>query len=592
MADTVLLMGLPNVGKSVIFNRLTGLNVHVANYVGTTVQLSSGRLRLDSRDFALVDVPGTYSLNASCEAEEVAVDILRCGTSRARSKTTGRGDGRGHDEASSDRPAAILFVVDATNLESSLYLLFQVLQYNIPVVVSLNRSDLSREKGYQIDAGRLSRELGVPVVPTVAVTGEGMGDLKTVLLQQAAASSGSSIQADSPVTWDRVEEVCLRVCTRVPHHSESRRARWGMMLTRPWPGLPLCGAIIGLVLLVVVGVGMGLRQFVLLPVFRTFLFPPLENLVNQTIPAGLLQNILIGEYGFLIKGIEWPFALVLPYIISFYIAMSVLEDSGYMPRLAVLLDGLFNRVGLKGSGIIPLMLGYGCAIPAILATRALQSKKERLIVTTMVCVAVPCISQTGAFIALLSARSIVVMLAVFLLGAVAMIAVAIVLNRFMPGNPPATLMEIPDLLIPQPDVLLKKVWVRIRLFVTDGALPMIIGVAIAASLYETGLMSALGELARPLVVSWLGLPTDAAVPLVLGILRRELAVLPLMEMDLTTLQLFVGAAVALFYVPCIAVIATLAREFNIRLAVMILIVTTVGAFLVGGIILRIGQLLM
>ena len=603
MPETVLLMGLPNVGKSVIFNRLTGLNVRAANYCGTTVEYAAGNMLLDGQEITLIDVPGTYSLHATNEAETVAVEMLQGGTENPRMAAGG-----GHCDACPcpaqimDKPTAVICVVDAGNLESSLYLLLQVLEKGLPTMAVLNRSDLAKEKGYHIDMQALSQELGTPVTPTVAITGEGIEELKrtlTALISQPEANSTNSTNSThainscglSEAPWARVEDICQRVCRKEEPSVRSRREQWGELLTRPWPGLPASLLIISLIFLVVVGLGLGLRQYLLLPFFRTLIFPQIEWAVTQIIPGGIIQNIFIGEYGFLIKGIEWPFALVLPYVISFYIALSFLEDSGYLPRLGILLDGLLNRLGLQGPGIIPLLLGYGCAIPAILATRALNSHKERLIITIMVSLAVPCIAQTGSFIALLSARSIPVMIAIFLLSFLAMIGVALWLNRLLKGDPPETLLEIPDLLLPRGEVLLKKVWLRFKHFLTDGALPMVIGVGVAALLYETGLMTRLGELMSPLVVNWLGLPSDAAVPLILGVLRRELTVLPLLDMELSTLQLFVGATVGLFYVPCIAVIAVLVREYGMKTALGILLLTTLGAFLLGGILFRMGSLL-
>ena len=591
---TVLLMGPPNVGKSVIFNRLTGMNVSVANYVGTTVEYSAGKFSLNGDTYTLIDAPGTYSLEANCEAEEVAIKMLRGETTSSPAGSGHCGTGSQEHTHTPGKPAAVICVLDAGNLENSLYLLFQVLQEGLPVVVALNRSDLARKKGYRIDANTLSRELNSPVVSTVAVTGDGIDKLKQVVLKTLQEGKPASREATpEPASWEKVETLLHKIeHKQESSESTSQKNNWELMLTRPWPGLPLALVIVGLVLLLVIGLGMGLRQFILLPFFRGAIFPLVESVVTSTVPPGIIQNILIGDYGFLIKGIEWPFALVLPYVISFYTALSLLEDSGYMPRLAVLLDGLLNRLGIQGTGVIPLLLGYGCAIPAILSTRAMGTRKERTIITAMVCLAVPCISQTGALISLLAEQSVGVMLAVFMLGFLVLIGTGLLLDRLLHGNPAETLMEIPELLLPRADVTMKKVWSRIKHYMGDGALPMIGVVGLAAFLYETGIMAALGELMRPLVVNWLGLPPGAAVPLVLGILRRELAVLPLLELELSSLQLFVGGTVALFYVPCIAVIAVLMREFRFTFAASILLVTTGGAFIAGGILYRLGTLLL
>lgn len=593
MHETVLLMGLPNVGKSVIFNHLTGLNVRVANYTGTTVEYTAGKMKLGNKSATLVDVPGTYSLNSTNEAEKIAVEMLQ---GKKAKKTAAGGS---HCEAapvskdSLGQPSAVICVLDACNLESSLFLLLQVLERGLPTLAVLNRMDLAREKGCRIDPNIISREVGTYVITTVAVTGEGIETLKSSISDHLLKGQDQPPYPRKNATWETAEFIVKQASIRQEAFVKKKHSRehWGELLTKPWPGLPIAMLVLGIVLGVVVGVGMGLRQFLLLPFFRNLVFPQIEGLVTLVFSDGIIRNILIGDYGFLIKGLEWPFALVFPYVISFYAALSFLEDSGYLPRLGILVDGLLNRLGTQGSGIIALLLGYGCAIPAILATRALNSYKERLIITTMICFAVPCIAQTGAFISLLSVRSIPVMLTIFVLAVIAMITVALILDRMLKGPVPETLADIPELLLPRREVLAKKLWLRTKSFLTDGALPMVVGVAIAAILFESGIMVYLGEIMRPLVVDWLGLPSDAAVPLILGILRRELTVLPLLDMNLTTLQLFVGATVGLFYVPCIAVIASLSREFGLRIALGILILTTAGAFLIGGIIFQIGSLL-
>lgn len=562
----ILLIGPPNVGKSAFFNRFTGMNVSVANYSGTTVDYTAGKLDMGDKSFLLIDVPGTYTLDATNEAERVAVEMLR------------------------GKPTGVICVVDANNLESSLYLLLQVLEQGLPVVVALNRFDLAKEKGYDIDPARLAKELNVPVIPTVAVTGQGMDRLKENLKETIEKGDIPSLDwgIESDARWEKAETLAGRV-QKIGTSSLLTRQKLGQWLIQPWPGLLMAFLVLFLVLASVVGIGMGLRRFILLPLFRGAIIPQIIWLVEYMLPAGLWQNILIGEYGFLVKGLEWPFTLVLPYVISFYGALSVLEDSGYLPRLGALLDGLLNRIGLQGSSIIPLLLGFGCGIPGILATRNLSSPKERIIVSSIICLTVPCISQTGAFISLLAERSIAVFLAVFVVAGIALVISGLILDRRIKGPKLQTLMEIPDLLVPSKEVVFKKVWLRVKHFIMDGALPMMVAVALAALLYETGLMAAWGRLLSPLVTGWLGLPEEAAVPLVLGILRRELTVIPLMEMNLSLLQLFVGAVVALFYVPCVAMIAILAKEFRLHMAFAVLAVTTIISFLAGGIFFRLGS---
>ncbi len=594
MEKTILLMGTPNVGKSAIFNQLTGLNVSVANYCGTTVDYTRGIMSINGDKYELIDVPGTYSLCATCEAEEVAVEMVcgncpsRCHRHRKSSHCSTDGGLEGPPEF--EKPSAILYVLDAGNFEGGLFLLLQLMELDLPIVVALNRRDLALAKGCHIDIESFSDILQLPVIPTIAINGEGINDVKTLLEGIVKGKIEKQKPSKLEANWKNVESITEKVFCKKETKKNLRKEKWDRWFTSPWPGLPLAMLILCLVFALVIGLGMGLRQYLLLPLFRGLIIPPIVNFITQIIPAGTLQNIFIGEYGFLIKGLEWPFTLVLPYVLSFYAVLSIVEDSGYMPRLAILLDGLFQRIGLNGSGIIPLLIGYGCGIPAIMATRAMGTRKERLIITTLVCLAIPCISQTGAFIALLASRSIGAMIAVFIFSWVVMVIAGLILNKWIKGKQLETLLEIPDLLLPRARMVGKKLWLKLKLYIADGALPMIGVVGLAAILYETGIMNAWANAISPLVTGWLRLPQEAATPLALGILRRELSVLPLLDMNLTALQLFTGAIVGLFYVPCIAIVATVAKEFKVPIALGILGITTFIAFLLGGLIARVGSL--
>lgn len=595
----VLLMGLPNVGKSAIFNKLTGLNVRVANYPGTTVELTAGKAVIEGKSFLVVDVPGIYTMEATTEAETVAVEILDGKCSFRGGHACKRCDPHksGQSVSLSKKPEAVICVVDANSLESSLYSLLELIERGLPIVVALNRIDLAQEKGSHVDPIVLSRELGVPVVSTIAATGYGIESLKEEvarIIEKGEISVSRSAPKPETVSsdrWQKAERLAARATRRAPAHPTLTRQKWGDALVKPWPGLPFAALILSATFAIIVGLGMGLRHMIFLPLVRGLLIPQIVIAVEATVPAGMMQNILIGNFGFLIKGLEWPIALILPYVISFYIALSILEDSGYLPRLACLLDGLLHRIGVHGSAIIPLLLGYGCGIPAIMATRSLHTYKERQIVAAMICLSVPCIAQTGAFIVLLVERSIAIMLLVFLVSVAALVVAGVVLDRTLKGSLPPVLLEVPELLLPKWNILAKRIWTRIVTFIISGELPMIAAIGVGSVLYETGVLISVGKLLSPIVVGWLGLPEEASIPLILGILRRELAVLPLIGMDLSLLQLFVGAIVGLFYVPCVAILAILVREFNAFTAVATLFATVAIAFLAGGIFYRIGSLM-
>lgn len=560
-ARRFLLMGNPNVGKSVIFSKLTGKQVLAANYAGTTVSFAQGEMIGSKGKATLIDVPGTYSLQATSQAEQVAVELL------------------------DEDVDAIICVLDATNLERNLLLALDILRKNIPVVFALNLSDIAERKGITIDVKKLEQTLGAPVIPTVAVRNIGL--TKLVSRCYDVANKGCSQQIQHSVDLEDLhmaaEEIASSVETiedRKPTFLE-KLGDWAM---KPFPGIPIALFVLILALAVVVGGGKALRTVFFLPILYDYYTPFVTYLVSYFVTEGMIFGLLVGEFGVLIKAFEWPIALILPYVFLFYIVLSILEDSGYLPRLGVLMDGLLRKIGVQGSTIIPFIMGYGCAVPAIIGTRAATTQKERLVVAVLVTLAIPCTAQTGAFIALLGDHSLLLLLLVFLVSFMVILIGGLILNRTIKGKVDPLLIEVPNLLMPNGKALMKKIGLRTKHFMIEAEIPMIIGILIAAVVIETGLLSSAGTYVKPIVVDWLGLPEEASIALVLGIIRRELGVLPLLQLDLSLLQMFVGSVVALLYLPCLSVFAVLMKEFKTKVAVLISISTIVFAFLIGGLI--------
>lgn len=557
----ILLMGNPNVGKSVIFSRLTGREVLTANYTGTTVSFTKGTIKYKDKKATLIDVPGTYSLEATSPAEEVAVNLLKQGAH------------------------VIICVLDATNLERNLNLAFQIMQYRLPMVIALNLTDVAERQGIYINAEKLERELGVPVIPTVAIRNMGLDELleKALLVAEGHFPSNKQVPINQDERWQEVGRITEKVQI-LEHHHPTFRDKLNEWTLQPFPGLPIAITVLIIAMALVVGGGKALRTFILLPLVFDYYVPLITSIVSQFVAEDLLLNVLVGEYGVLVKGIEWPFALILPYVLLFYIAISYLEDSGYLPRLGVLVDAFLQRIGLQGGSIIPFIMGYGCAVPAILGTRAATTDKERYILTGLVVLAVPCVAQTGAFISLLGDRSMLVLILMFLISFLAIIVSGIVLNRFIPGKTDYMTLEIPNLLLPSWHALYKKIWIRLKHFFFDAEVPLLIGILIAALLVETDFLYTISDYIEPIVVSWLGLPAEASLALLLGIIRRELAVLPLLELNLSTMQLFVGSLIALFYLPCLSAFAVLIKEFNFKFAISLSLFTIVFAIFIGGLV--------
>lgn len=559
---TFLLFGNPNVGKSVIFSKLTGKDVQTANYTGTTVSFTRGTMQLFSDEAELIDVPGIYSLSVESVAEQVAVDFLE----------------RGAD--------AIIFVLDATNIEQSLHLAYDLMKGDLPLIFVLNLTDVAERKGILIDVEALEEELGQRVIPTVAI--------RNIGLKRVMAEIRTHLHATEPMPLPKrdvrpIEDVVARVETFEEKEPTllDKIGDWSMA---PKTGVPIALLVMLVSFALVVGGGKALRSVLLLPLVNDVWTPLMEWLVGLFLADGTLKQMLVGEYGVLIKGVEWPFALILPYVFFFYIILSILEDSGYMPRLGALVDGILRRMGIQGSNIVPFMMGYGCAVPAIIGTRTSTSMKERLIVATVVSVAIPCASQTGAFVALLGDQSLALLIGIFLISMVFAFVAGVIVDKTLPGDQTPLLMEIPNLLVPERSTVVKKVKNRTKSFMVEAELPMLAGIAIAAVIVETGLMDSVAVWMEPLIETWLGLPKEASLALLLGFIRRELAVLPLLDLGLSTSQLFVGSIVALLYLPCLSVFGVLVKEFGVKIASTISVTTIVLALLIGGLVNQLIQL--
>lgn len=559
----ILLMGNPNVGKSVVFSKLTGVEVMTANYAGTTVSFNHGIVKDGQNQGVLIDVPGTYSLEATSKAEEVAVDMLKEGAD------------------------VIICVLDATNLERNLHLALQIKEYEIPTIYALNLSDVAKRQGIHIDTQELSRQLESPVIETVAVKNLGLDKLKKYIWEDIETPKAQGLSHDD--MWEKSVEITNKV-QNIVEHEPTFLEKLGDMAIRPFPGIPIAFVVLALSLGIVVGGGKGLRSAVLLPLINGIVIPFITSIVARFVEPGLIYNVLVGEFGVLVKGIEWPFALILPYVLLFYIVLSFLEDSGYLPRLGVLMDGTLRKLGLPGGNIVPFIMGYGCAVPAILGTRASTSNKERIILASLISLAVPCTAQTGAFFTLLGDRSVFALLFVYGISFIAIIVIGVILNRMLPGKSEPLLLEIPNLLMPDRGALLQKIWIRLKHFIFEAEVPMMIGIVIAALVAETGMLEVMGNAMQPLVEGWLGLPKEASLALLLGIIRRELAVMPLLDMNLSTIQVITGSVVALFYLPCLSVFAILIKEFKLKTAFIISASTMIFAFGIGGLVNQIFSL--
>lgn len=561
----VLLYGNPNVGKSVVFSRLTGLGVVTANYAGTTVEYTKGSLKAGERVAELIDVPGTYSLEATCKAEEVARDLCR------------------RQEAD-----LIVNVIDATNLERNLYLTLELLEQGIPLVVALNKWDMARRKGIMIDTAELSKRLGVPVVPVVAVTGQGLRD---VVREVQRGMEGEIIPpARKPIDhkerWHIIGHISREV-QRIVHKHLSILERLEDASLRPLSGFLLAAAVLAVTFITVRVLGEGLITYLTDPFFQHVYGPAVRWLVGL-VPWEPLRVLLLGRspefmesFGALTTGVYIPVALVLPYILSFYLVLGVLEDVGYLPRLAVLLDRFMHRLGLHGYAAIPLVLGCGCKVPGVLALRVLESPRERFLGLALVLMAAPCLPQSAMIVSLLTPFGFHYVLLVFAVLALVAVANSVVLNLMVKGEAPEIVAEIPSYQLPHFGTLARKLWLRLRAFLLE-ATPLIVLGVLAVNLLELiGLLRVLETAIKPLVSGVLGLPQEAAPVILSGFLRKDISIALLFPLHLSASQAVTASLFLVLYLPCLATFFVAWREAGWRTALKVIAISFAWATLVG-----------
>ncbi len=560
----ILLMGNPNVGKSAVFSRLTGVRVMTSNYPGTTVEFTQGMMKVNDESVFLVDAPGVYGLESTSKAEEIAVAMLR----------------------DSDM---VINVVDATNIERSLHLTLHLLEQNIPVIVALNMWDDAKHKGIEIDVAKMEALLGVPVVPTVAITGEGFKELFSRIPE---ARCSPMPQRSEEEKWTEVGRIVSEVQS-LEHRHHTFLEVLGDASVKPRTGLPIAALVICASFLVVRFIGEGLIGHIFEPFFERVLGPLIMRLSPILKPGSFLHSIVIGKlidgeidflqsFGLLTTGLFVPIAMVLPYVFSFYLVLGLLEDFGYLPRLAVLLDSIMHHMGLHGWAVIPSFLGLGCNVPGIMATRILESARERLIAATIISIGVPCAALQAMIWGLLGARGGGYVAIVYLTLFAVWVGLGLILHTVLPGPSPTLIMEVPPYRLPSAPVVAKKLRMRLTGFIRDALPVVLLGVIVINVLYFVGIFDLLADVSAPLIVKVFGLPKEAVVALVVGFLRKDVAVGMLGTLDLSAKQLVVAAVVLSMFFPCIATFVTLFKELGFRNGMKSIGIMILSSVVVGG----------
>ncbi|MDW7726539.1 MAG: ferrous iron transport protein B [Candidatus Methanoperedens sp.] len=643
---TFVLAGNPNVGKSSIFNRLTGMGVVTANYPGKTVELNIATTTFKDYNIGIIDLPGSYALGAVSEDQWVAR--------------------RGVLDSN---PDVAIMILDATNLSRNLYMVLQFMELGIPIVVALNLIDEAEKRKIKIDTQGLSNLLGVPVVPTVATTGQGLPELISTAVDVAGKKTipgyrlhyGDDIESSikklsGPLSrynfelppralailllegdsefidlvkkhingefiLDEVEKTSREIEKNHGEKTSQRIARerhglagtissqvqgevtplksdkiWAYT-TSPLTGIPLLTGVLVIIFSFLFYGGEWLSTL-FSDTWALYISPIISGIIFFIFGEGLIGRTLIWGFD---AGILAALAVGIPYVLTFYFMLAFLEDSGYLNSIAFLTDRLMHKFGLHGRAIIPMVAGAGCNVPAIIGTRILSTRRERTIASTLITL-VPCSARTAV---ILGAVSLFVgwkpAVAIFIIILALIVLVGIGLNRVMPGSSSGLVMEMFPFRLPILSSIFKKTWYRFKDFVFVAFPIVVVGSLVLGALYESGFLWELVKPLSPVVEGWLGLPAVAGLTLIFAILRKELALQLLVTLAvvmygggaenllnfMNPTQIFVYALVNTIYIPCVATIAVLGRELGWKQAGGIMAFTITLAVLVGGIAFRV-----
>jgi ferrous iron transport protein B len=641
-----VLAGNPNVGKSSIFNRLTGMGVVTANYPGKTVELNMGATTFKDMRIGIIDLPGSYALGAVSEDQWVARRTVL-----------------------DSEPDAAIMILDATNLARNLYMTLQFIDLGIPIVAALNLIDEAEKRNIITDTEKLSELLGIPVVPTIATTGQGLDEL----VQKAVEVAGKKYEIRYNVRYGTDIEINIKKLSDLlsgydfgispralalllleedaefielvekhehgtfllgevkkismdiqKKHGEKTpiriaRERHGLAgaitshvqgdvkpaasdklwayTTSPLTGIP----ILLCVLAIIFGFlfyGGNILSTIFSDLWAANFSPLIDGAIFSIFGNGHVGKTLVWGFD---AGILAALAVGIPYVLSFYFLLAFLEDTGYLNSVAFLTDRLMHKFGLHGRAIIPLVAGAGCNVPAIIGTRVLTTMRERTIASTLITL-IPCSARTAVILGAVSlfvGWKPAVAIYIIIMGLVFFVGVG--LNKVMPGTSSGLVMEMFPFRAPLISNILKKTWHRFKDFVFVAFPIVLVGSLFLGALYETGYLWALAAPLSPVVEGWLGLPAVAGLTLIFAVLRKELALQLLVTLAvvkygggagnlllfMTPAQLFVYALVNTIYIPCAATIAVLGRELGWKRALGIMAFTITLAILIGGLAFRI-----
>jgi ferrous iron transport protein B len=582
--QTVVLAGNPNVGKSVFFNAYSGRYANVSNFPGTTVDIPKATLPDGT---LLMDSPGVYGLSGMSEEEQVA-------------------------ERAALQADVIINVVCATTLTRDLFLTQQLIDMGKPMVVALNQMDDATARGLVIDLPKLEALLGVPVLPTVATANQGLDAVKARWqLAQVGNPTPDMPPADQVAALEKDPGQRMLMYGQRRHHinaivsqvfqqtdnTAKTFGKWaadaiGQWLLNPWIGLLVAvGVLISLYQVIGVWVAGDLVGLTEETIMLGYVIPAIQQVLDQFIPhSSPLAGILGGEFGTLTMSVQYIFGVLFPLVLGFYVYISILEDCGYLPRLAVLCDGALSKIGLNGRAVIPLILGLGCVTMATVATRVLTSQRERTIASTILAITIPCSAQIGVIMGLIAlAGGLKAWLSFVAILGVILAVLGTALDRLLPGKSSSLVMALPPLRRPQLKNVAIKTWMRTKSFLFEAAPLFVLGSLLVAVLQTFGWLESIQLWLMPLTKTWLHLPAETARAFVMGMVRRDFgaAGLYMMADHISPNQILTSLIVITLFVPCIASAAVIWKERGAIETTTVVLGSWGLAFAIGGLVARI-----
>jgi len=558
----IALVGNPNVGKSVVFGALTGRYATVSNYPGTTVSVTKGRALVGAEVCDLVDTPGVNALSgAISEDERITRAVLE----------------RGEADL-------IVQVADARNIRRALMLSAEIAMYKRPVLLALNMIDEALARGIAVNAAELSRQLGVPVIEMVATEGRGLQALRDALPDAAPLRIPRARDAAARAAW--AHELTARVRTVSTLSLAYMQEALSRATRSPITGIPIL-AVVLYTMYLFVGV-FGAQTLVGMmenDVFGRAVNPAATWLVDRALPFQVAHDFFVGEYGLITMGLTYAVAIVLPVVTTFFLLFGFLEDSGYIPRLAVFSDRIFRAMGLNGKAVLPMVLGLGCDTMATMTTRILSTPKERLIAILLLALGIPCSAQLATILGILGGVSFAAVLTLFSVVLAQMFIVGWLAGQLLRGQRSDFIMELPPIRLPKLRNLVTKTRMRVWWYLGEAVPLFLAGTVLLFVLDRLDALDAVAAAGRPVVTGMLGLPPETAQILMMGFLRRDYGAAGLFHLaqtgQLTGVQAVVALTVMTLFIPCVANFLMIVKERGLRVAMVLLSVITPIAILTG-----------